>query len=57
VKKLALTAKDAKEASEAMDQFLKAMSPRVKRDLNVVALNAVCLFLERAARELPEANG
>lgn len=55
--KLSLTAKDAKDANEAMDQVLKAMNPGCKRNLDVDALNTVCLFLERAAREFPEANG
>lgn len=53
----ALTAKNAKEANEAMNQFLKAMSPKMKLNLDAAALNTICLFLERAARELPEANG
>jgi hypothetical protein len=52
--KLTLTAKDAKDANEAMDHMLSAMSARCKRDLDAAALNTVCLFLERAVRELPE---
>jgi hypothetical protein len=51
-----LTKKDAKEANQAMDDLLAGMSPGCKRNLNAAALNTICLFLERACRELPEAN-
>jgi len=55
--KLTLTEKDAKDANQAMDQMLTSMSPRCKLNLDAAALNTICLFLEKAARELPEANG
>jgi len=49
-----LTRKDAKEANKAMDQMLSGMSGACKRNLDAAALNTICLFLERASRELPE---
>jgi hypothetical protein len=55
--KPALTAKDAKDANQAMDQLLTSMSPRCKLNLDATALNTICLFLERAARELPDQFG